>query len=241
MEARLNRRDGLSQKWRHYALLAFSSVLLGTAPYAAQAQSGMIGPQGGPNARPVVPTANLPSAPKRDVGPGLPGARSNEDLVAPADRPAMQMRPTEALFDAINRGDISATRDAIARGAEMNGHNILGQTPLEMAVDIGRKDIVFLLLSLRGMDDRPTARTTGRPTDHPGAAQAGGPTVRGSSASGSSAGASARSEARRPQPQPARVTAASAPRAPQLFIGDGGSPNPDAGFLGFDGGRGRAR
>jgi hypothetical protein len=40
--------------------------------------------------------------------------------------------------------------------------------------------------------------------------------------------------------KPTKVTKAAAPAAPQmprLFAGDGGTPNPNAGFLGFDASR----
>ena len=74
------------------------------------------------------------------------------------------MEPTEALFDAINRGDIAAARDAISRGAELNGHNILGMTPMELSVDLGRNDISFLLLSMRGTDNGRSGQPTRRRT-----------------------------------------------------------------------------
>ena len=74
------------------------------------------------------------------------------------------MEPTDALFDAINRGDIGSARDAISRGADLHGQNILGMTPMELSVDLGRNDISFLLLSMRGADDgrnrQPPATTT---------------------------------------------------------------------------------
>ena len=60
------------------------------------------------------------------------------------------MPPTEALFDAINRGDLAAAKDAINRGADINGRNVLGLTPLDLSVDLGRNNISFVLLSLRG-------------------------------------------------------------------------------------------
>ena len=34
---------------------------------------------------------------------------------------AGDLQPTDALFDAINRGDIAAARDALNRGADLNG------------------------------------------------------------------------------------------------------------------------
>ena len=93
------------------------ALLMATAPAGrAQGILGGSGASGGiGTTRPQLPpTPNLPSA-RRDIAPGLPGARSDEAMVTPADRPAMQMRPTEALFDAINRGDIAASRDAVGR------------------------------------------------------------------------------------------------------------------------------
>jgi len=219
------------------------SVLAGaSAPANAQpAQSSMGGIR--PGGRPTMPTANLPTTGRRDVAPALPGAVSRDDTVAPADRPAMEMRPTEALFDSINRGDISAARDAIGRGAELNGRNILGFTPLELAVDLGRKDIVFLLLSQRGADDRPN-RAPPNMQVRPGEAAA--------------AFRRAQQEAdepvqRRPQQatrvaaQPSAQTGAqtgaqsgaqpTAQRVPQ-YTTDSGNPSPDSGFLGFGGGQG---
>src|SRR5689334_22325917 len=88
---------------------------------------------------------------RTDSPPALPGAASTKDA-APAQRLASDMEPTEALFDAINRGDIGAARDAISRGADLKGHNVLGMSPLELAIDLGRNDISFMLLSMRGAE-----------------------------------------------------------------------------------------
>ena len=98
---------------------------------------------------PVVGTANT-SGHKEAPPPALPGARTPDTEPAPMDRPAGDMRPNEALFDAVNRGDILAARDAIGRGADLNATNVLGLTPVELSVDLGRNDITFLLLSMRG-------------------------------------------------------------------------------------------
>jgi ankyrin repeat protein len=213
------------------------------APQAAAQQLG--NDMRSASARPVVPIANAP-ANRREAAPGLPGASADPDRVAPADRPASEMRPTEALFDAINRGDISAARDALARGAEVNGRNVLGVTPVELAVDLGRKDIAFLLLSLRGMDDRPAPRP-GPARMRPGEAQAMFDALERGEQPGRGV---PRQEARRPTPQPQAIrepireparAPAPAPQAPKLFAGDGGNPSPEAGFLGFDGGRGTQR
>src|SRR5271165_3374838 len=130
-------------------------ALLVAAPTLAQAQAfNQIGNSGKPAALP----------PKIEQPPALPGAASTGGA-APASRPATDMEPTEALFDAINRGDIGAARDAISRGADLRGLNVLGMTPMELSVDLGRNDISFLLLSMRGADGSPTsvAQTTTKP------------------------------------------------------------------------------
>jgi hypothetical protein len=125
------------------------------------------------------------------------------------------MEPTDALFDAINRGDIAAARDAISRGADLYGHNILGMTPLELSVDLGRNDISFMLLSMRAADDDRTRQ--GRPV------------------MSTAKKAPATKQARQAPVKPAeKVTASAPPQAARLFAGDGGAPNPNAGFLGFD-------
>lgn len=222
-----------------YLLLAGLAVVAGGTMGipGARAQTTAI-PTGGPSARPVVsadPDAALPRPVPRPVG--IPGSQVDHDTVAPADRPASEMRPTEALFDAINRGDITAARDAINRGADLHGHSILGFTPVELSVDLGRKDITFLLLSLRGMDggsERASrARAAGGPAATP---QSEAQQARAAKLEAQRAEA-ARRAAARVAPTPGPVTQ----QNPRLFAGDGGAPVPDAGFLGFGGGGGAGR
>lgn len=81
--------------------------------------------------------------------PTLPGSHAEPTAVAPPDKDLSAISPTDALFDAINRGDIAAARDALSRGADTTAKNVLGQTPLASSVDLGRNDISFLLLSMR--------------------------------------------------------------------------------------------
>jgi hypothetical protein len=181
-------------------------ALLVAAPTLARAQAfNQIGNSGKPAAPP----------PKIEQPPALPGAATT-GAAAPATRPPTDMEPTEALFDAINRGDIGAARDAISRGADLRGHNVLDMTPMELSVDLGRNDISFLLLSLRGTDDGGggQARTAAKP-----------PPTR---------------QAKQAVLRPAARAVASTPAPSQtarLFSGDGGTPNPNAGFLGFDSSR----
>lgn len=82
--------------------------------------------------------------------PSLPGSHTQPQAVAPASRSTADMDPTAALFDAIDRGDTIAARDSVNRGANLDGKNVLGLTPIELSVDLNRNDISFLLLSMRG-------------------------------------------------------------------------------------------
>ena len=125
------------------------------------------------------------------------------------------MQPTEALFDSINRGDTNAGRDAIGRGADLDARNVLGFTPLELAVDLGRNDLAFLLLSLRSASTASPSQAAAAPAPRPAVSTA--------------ERRVAQRVASRPDPSvPAAAT------GPRLFAGNGGTPVPQAGFLGFD-------
>jgi hypothetical protein len=154
--------------------------------------------------------------------PVLPGTKPASEAAAPTASPA-DMSPTDGLFDAINRGDSAAARDAVNRGANLDGQNVLGLTPLELSVDLGRNDISFLLLSMRGDDStgRREARTGGDQGD-----------------AGRQVGATSKAASR------SRVVAASSRAADEpdettsrFYSGGGGTPIPAAGFVGFGGGR----
>lgn len=144
----------------------------------------------------------------------LPGARPGLGYM-PADKNVADLAPNEALFDAINRGDLGSARDAVNRGAQIDAQNVLGMTPLELSVDLSRNDITFFLLSMRGTS-----------ADHHGQQ----PVV-------------AVAEKTPAKPAVKRValsTRAVAPRPnltamPRQYAGpsDPGTPVPEAGFLGF--------
>ena len=143
---------------------SFAVALLLAAPPLAQAQS-MLNFGGGGSRQPGAAAAPSGSAAaKIPPPPALPGAAST-GTPAPVNRAPVDMQPNDALFDAINRGDIATARDAISRGADLQGQNILGMTPLELSIDLGRNDISFLLLSMRAADDgrgsQPTAALKG--------------------------------------------------------------------------------
>ncbi len=182
-------------------------ALLAAAPPLAQAQPMF--DQIGKGGKPTAP------APKTAPPPALPGAESGGSA-APASRSPNDMEPTDALFDAINRGDINAARDAISRGADLHGQSVLGMTPLELSVDLGRNDISFMLLSMRGGDDDKARQGA--------VAQAGAKPVPAKHVKQAAGRPSAKVSVASPAPA----------QAARLFSGDGGTPNPNAGFLGFD-------
>jgi ankyrin repeat protein len=165
------------------------------------------------NARNHMGTESEPQPPPPDA---VPGAKARAPA-APAPKGIADMNPNDALFDAINRGDIGAARDALNRGADLHAQNILGMTPMELSVDLGRNDISFLLLSMRDADTGG-----GAPKATPSATQL----------ALEKAAAGPRPRATRPAKP---ITVANKPVAtPKLFANDGGAPLPSAGFLGFD-------
>lgn len=198
------------------AILAFGIVA--ADPALAQ---GMLGRSGA-----VRPENNR--EPPRPPIPGLPGLMGRQNVAPiPADVPPASMNPNDALFDGINRGDMATVRDAIARGADVGARNALGLTALDSAVDQARPDIMFYLLSVRG-----GATNAAPPPD----GEAAPPRA-----------ARGRREAlpreeREPRGRRGAVEAEAAPaptarQLPVLWAGNGGAPQPELGFLGFDAGR----
>ena len=150
--------------------------------------------------------AESAKAAKRAAPPSaIPGSEGMDE--DDGDRIGKAVEPTSALFEAINRGSVAAAKDAVNRGADLGGHNILGQTPLEMSIDLNRNPITFLLLSLRTSDDRVGSDYANQGMD------AGRPVVTGG------------------------INAARADTAPagHGYDSTGGVAQPSAGFLGFGG------
>jgi hypothetical protein len=208
------------------AVLAVAVALGALAAGPAHAQSM---PGAGSGARGLPPPVKRPNeqAPEAHVQPpALPGTLNQAPA---AERTQLDLPPTESLFDAINRGDLAAARDAINRGADLGGHNILGMTPLDVSVDLSRNDITFLLLSMRGGSSAPVRSTGVTPDPHakPSATK--------------TASVPPKPGAAKPAPKlaavPPRPAPAPAAPAPQQFAGPGsaGTPDPQAGFLGFGG------
>jgi len=81
--------------------------------------------------------------------PALPGAG---DANLPTSQSVAKQQsgdPTTDLFTAINAGDYNSAQDAISRGADLNGQNALGETPIDLSVALNRNTITFLLLAAR--------------------------------------------------------------------------------------------
>lgn len=195
---------------------------------------GLIGNGGAAVPSPVRSAPNLPAGRPQEP-PALPGAASRPG--ESSEHVTLDMPPTDALFDSINRGDIVTARDAIQRGADLSGRNVLGMTPLDLSIDLSRNDITFLLLSMRSQ-----ASISGPP---PGAVAPSDTTAK--------SGKAIRAAAKAPRPSvivhgrsgtpPPGFAAAPAPisvaaRATQAVpsarhAGSGGTPIPQAGFLGF--------
>jgi hypothetical protein len=162
----------------------------------------------------------------RELPPALPGAAASGD-VAPATQIPADMSPNAALFDAINRGDVAAARDAMSRGAQLDARNALGMSPMELSVDLGRNDISFLLLSYRGEGGSGEGAV-------PVTASAAAPGKVKAAATAAPKPAHPIRTAERAPIHRVSADPPAAPQAPQLFSNDGGAPVPSAGFLGFN-------
>ena len=203
---------------RHGPVLAASALLGWAALPAPEAAAQMLRnsaprTEQGPAVRPPPPAL-----------PGLQGRRAPEPI--PGD-PTQSLSPNEALFDAINRGDLAAAREAVARGADTEARNVLGLTPVDAAVDQGRTEIMFYLLSVRG-----ASRGAPPPSDaeqRAAAARQAPPSRRNARRGGGG------EEYDLARPAPAEAPAPL--RSARLWANDGGPPNPAIGFLGFDAGR----
>ncbi|WP_428375020.1 ankyrin repeat domain-containing protein [Lichenicoccus sp.] len=200
-----------TRQLRPLLLVGAVACLCGLPLAAAHAQMSMGSGGGGGGADDAAAEEAKAAAAAAAPPPALPGAVPSDEA-APRGHVPLDVNPNAALFDAINRGDLTAAKDALSRGADLQAVNILGQKPLDMAIDLNRNDITFVLLSMRtqGAD--------------------GGTQI--ASAQGGNAGGVAveASAARRRSP----VQEAADLRARRLAE-DGGAARPDIGFLGFGG------
>lgn len=202
------------------ATVALGAVLAAGFVGTASAQMGGTGPDSAAGSR-LRQMTNDSQGPGKSTGPSaVPGATARTPA-APATKLATDLSPNDALFDAINRGDITAARDALNRGAELSAHNVLGMTPMELSVDLGRNDISFLLLSMRGEDSGRGSRLS--ESQQPAAADK---PAKQAKAAPAPAPASAQNAKMVPVASPPVARA-------KLFANDGGAAVPNAGFLGF--------
>ncbi len=164
------------------------------------------------------PAANTQQAP----APALPGLAARRPVAPIPGDPSVSLSPNAALFDAVARGDIAAARDAVARGADVDSRNALGLTALDAAVDQGRNDIAFYLLSARDVTRSGTQAPSPAAAGRPGAAPPAAPRPVRQAA---------------PLNTPPAAAAVAQARSATLWAGNGGAPQPEIGFLGFDAGR----
>lgn len=195
---------------RARAVAAFLTLVMLAAPLAsAYAQS-----RDDEEAAGAAASAAAAAAAKKKklaVPKALPGSHVDASDIAPLERPPSEMKPNEALFDGVNRGDAAAVREALARGAELETPNVLGQTATELSIDLGRNEITFLLLSMRGALGQPTSRRAANVATAPVVARS----------------APAAKPVAVATPRPAAVV------APKPFVNNPGTPAPQSGFLGF--------
>jgi hypothetical protein len=199
-------------------MIAFRTLVLGSvlglaliaAAAPAMAQLSGAG-MGGLGSEPGAGPTPQPQSRAPDIAPpALPGAGG---LTPMATGPVMQKPasgdPTANLFAAISKGDANAAQMAIGSGADLNAQNQFGETPLDLSIALNRTDITFLLLQTRNELD----------------AQGGGPEPMGApwTLDGNA------------KPGTVSVSAPAVPApSPRIAVQAGnGTPNPEAGFLGF--------
>ncbi|MGC9269512.1 ankyrin repeat domain-containing protein [Acidiphilium sp.] len=196
------------------ALLALLSGLAAAPPaFAQMAGAGMGSPMGG--AGPMGAGQGLhPRETTPDIAPpALPGATGVGNISAGPVTTANE-DPTKLLFSAINHGDYTQARAAVSRGANLNARNALDETPIELAVELNRNNITFMLLSVRAEEGGGEATEQQMPLT---------PVSRTIAAS-----------TRRPAPALTLHTRQDRAQTAPAIPDQPGVPNPSAGFLGFD-------
>lgn len=189
--------------------LVFAALVV---PAHAQMAGGMGGAGGGPGKmQPKLPAPNI--APS-----GLPGVGGMAPL---ATSPNMQKPssgdPTQQLFTAINNNDYGAAQDAVSRGADLRAVNQFNETPLDLSIALNHNDITFLLLGTRN----ELAAQGDNGSDVMGAPWTLDQTTKPTKNSGRSHSSNA-------------IVPVRAAQKVVIPSGDTGTPNPQAGFLGFN-------
>jgi ankyrin repeat protein len=115
--------------------------ILAAAPAMAQLSGGSGGmTPRAPAAQPRTPDIAPPALP----GAALPPVATGPVLAKPDIGD-----PTAALFAAITKGDDSAAQYALGRGASLDAQDQFGETPLDLSIALNRTSITFLLLQTR--------------------------------------------------------------------------------------------
>ncbi len=192
-------------------------LVLGFAAHQAVAQSapqssGGSSPSGTMQAPPLQPKSND----NQVLPPALPGAGDQSLNTAPSVAKPQTGDPTVQLFTAINANNYNSAQDAISRGADLNGQNALGETPIDLSVSLNRNSITFMLLGARNdSGDDPDAT---------------GPTSAVPATKYSSKSAHGKTLAKTQAAVPIKLI-----ENPNAAPGNNpGTPNAQAGFLGFD-------
>ena len=197
------------------AIAALAGLVFG--PPAALAQSGPMGNMRTPQMQPR--DSQQTPLPDAIPGAGNQGLQTSQNLSKPQSGD-----PTVQLFDAINRNDYNAAQDAISRGADLTAQNALGETPIALSVALNHNAITFLLLASR--NDAGSGPPDQLATPIPVTASVPLP-PRSSHRRTSTAAAMPARLVEKPAPTRAAPPRAAHPSTP-------GTPNPSAGFLGFN-------
>lgn len=148
----------------------------------------------------------------------------------------------EQLFNAINANDLERVKQAVQAGADVGARNAFGTTAVDLAVDLGRYDIAFYLMSFRSPE---TNERTAQPRQaQPEPAQP-APAVGGFSPSfrltPQPTMPVTRGEIREQAPEAPVIATPQAPPVPPGADPSGGEPVPSKGFVGFGPGRDGAK
>lgn len=194
---------------RHLRTLALGFALtLAAVPAMAQLSGGSGGGMGS-----MTPKAPAPQPRTPDIAPqALPGAAVPAVATGPVLAKPDIGDPTAALFAAITKGDDSAAQYALGRGADLQAQDQFGETPLDLAIALNRTSITFLLLQARNEL----------------AAQGSGPEPLGATWSLDQPSAPLANQTATYKPPPAP-----APKPHTAGPVNNGTPDPNAGFLGF--------
>ncbi|WP_155992596.1 ankyrin repeat domain-containing protein [Acidocella facilis] len=149
---------------------------------------------------------------------GLPGVGN---MAPPSTGPQLKAPiggdPTQELFTAISKNDYGSAQDAISRGAQLSAKNQFGETPIDMSIALNRNAITFMLLGSRNeIAAQGGGGTMGKPW-----------TLNNAPAAPAKGSKQAKSHKQAPM-QPAKASP-----APHYGNAGTGTPDPQAGFLGF--------